>query len=248
MSFVLRIASAVVVMTLAYGIVEAAPKKSKNVASSTTADITWLKEYFAGLDGETETTTATGDTVTVDALVPSQHTMYDLLNNLKGYARPGSFSIRHSKPDAKGEFPLVVSMTIDSDRIENAADFNKLFSKMQVQMQYVFECDNKHKLCGYNAEDFTTVANNYWLDKLEGKPGEIESLNEKGFEVMPLASKLMIIAIEERGKLESLFYFNYGDGELNAKGIAFLKKYFPASPIAYKGIIHFAHETGWEPK
>jgi hypothetical protein len=58
----------------------------------------------------------------------------------------------------------------------------------------------------------------------------------------------MIIAIEGRGKLESLFYFNYGDGELNAKGIAFLKKYFPASPIAYKGIIRFAYETGWEPK
>ena len=227
---------------------EAAPKKNKNVPASKPADITWLKEYYAGRDGETETTTATGDKVTVAALVPSKHTMYDLLNNLKGYAGPESFSIRHSKPDSRGEFPLIVTMTIDSDRIENAADFNKLFNKMQVSMQYSFACDKNHKLCRYDEKDFTTVANNYWLDKLDGKPGEVENLNAKGFSLMPLSSKLIYIAIEERGKFESLFYFSYGDGELNAKGIAFLKKHFPASPIAYKGFIRFAYVTGWEPQ
>ncbi len=226
---------------------EAAPKKSKNGAGAKTADISWLKEYYAGLDGETEKTTATGDTIAVDALVKSQHSMDDLLNSLKNYARPGSFLVSRAKPDAKGEFSVSVSMTIDSDRIENAADFNKLFNKMQVSMHYSFDCDKNNKLCGYNAKDYNTVANNYWLDKLEGKPGEVESLNKKGFSVTPLANKLMYIAIEGRGKLESLFYFNYGDGELNAKGIAFLKKHFPASPIAYKGVIRFSHEAGWEP-
>jgi hypothetical protein len=57
---------------------------------------------------------------------------------------------------------------------------------------------------------------------------------------------LISIAIENRGKIRSLFCFRYndGEGEFKAKGIEFLKQYFPLTPIVYKGQYHFPDEAG----
>ena len=238
------------IIVLLPGMAFAAPKSAKKNSASKAAgsDLAWAKEYYAGVEGEAEKTTATGDTVTVDVVVPSKNTMYDLLNNIKGNSRPGSFSAGRSRIDANGEFNVKITTTLDSDRFENAADFNKLFNKMLVAMQYVFTCDKAAKVCEYNGDYYETVANNYFLDQLEGKPGEVESLGEKKIEIAPTANDLISIAIEGRGKLESLFAFRYGAGEFNAKGIAFLKKHFPLTPIIYKSRYHFSDETGWEPK
>lgn len=222
---------------------EAAPKKSKNTGTKKT-DTSWSKEYFAGVEGEVEKTTATGDSITVEATVRTQITMHDLLNNIRNVSVPGSFTADRSAVDANGKFSISASSVLDSDRFANASDFNKLFNKAQIEMAYLFTCNKTSKACRYEINH----ANNADLNQLEGKPGELENLADKGIDAVLVADDFMRFAIEGNGKFESLFYFKYGSGELNPKGIAFLKKHFPKSPILYKGTVHFASETGWEPK
>jgi len=222
---------------------EAAPKKSKNSSAKKT-DTSWAKEYFAGVESEVEKTTATGDSITVEATVRTKNTMHDLLNNLKNVSAPGSFTAERSAVDANGEFSISAASVLDSDRFANASDFNKLFNKAQIEMDYLFTCNKTSKACRYEVNH----ANNFSLTQLESKPGELENLADKGIDVILVTDEFMRFAIEGNGKFESLFYFKYRSGEFNAKGIAFLKKYFPKSPIAHKGTVHFASEAGWEPK
>jgi hypothetical protein len=247
--FIKTIAWIVLFITLP-GISSAANKKNTKKTGTANDDITWSKEYFNGVVGTTEKTTATGDKITLESVVRSDLTMYELLNNIRGYSKPGSFFVGRSVKDSKGEFDIQINTILDSDRFENAADFNKLFYKKQAEVKYPFTCNSANKTCEFDNASIVLALNDHYLENLEGKPGEIESLSEKHVTVMPITTDLISIAIENRGKLRSLFCFQYndGEGEFNAKGIEFLKKYFPLTPIIYKGRYHFPEETGWEPK
>jgi len=247
-----RILIVFMIILLSTSVSFAAPKTKKQPKNANYAtDLALLKGYFLGKDGQFEETTATGEKVVVDGIVASDKKMYDFISGLRKYASSDFFIFVVHDPDRNGNFQAKLNINIDSDKIENASDFNKLFDKVIPNVEYFFKCNKNAKICYFDDDNNMTNASYIaWPNDvlLVGKAGELENLYSKRIYTTSMLPNMMSMAASSSGKFDSLFYFMCDGCEFNAKTIALLKKYFPKTPVAYNGIIRLPSETGWEPK